>query len=336
MAVTLKTVAERAGVSVMAASAALNNTTRTRLSPEKRARIRQIAGELGYRPNIMAQRLSGCGSRLIGVIIDSCTQKSTFQILQEVEATASQNGYRLLVAEQHESAEGIADICATFGQYGVDGIICLAHDYPNMTETLAEMLKTQKNIVFWEKPYGDAAPSVTINPMPAFTEILDGWRKSGRRAPALAIRMNAERQLVSRAELFRLACQKAGYPPRFIDVQLQPNARDAIAVLEEKLRREIIPQGIDAILLESDIWAAALLRCCHCQGLRVPQDLAVVGWDDEPFCPALNPPLASISICTESLGRRLAQSLLDILAGKPTESSVVSAVFQPRESCGFP
>ena len=77
MSVTLKTIAEKANVSVMAVSVALNSASsngavRTaRISAEKRDRIRRIAAELGYRPNIMAQRLSGGSSRLIGVIIDS-------------------------------------------------------------------------------------------------------------------------------------------------------------------------------------------------------------------------------------------------------------------------
>ena len=109
MSVTLKTIAEKANVSVMAASAALNGTTRTRLSAEKREYIRRIAAELGYRPNIMAQKLSGGASHLIGVVIDSYVNSSSARILRGVEEEAERSNYRILVAEQHESVSGIAE-----------------------------------------------------------------------------------------------------------------------------------------------------------------------------------------------------------------------------------
>ena len=335
MSVTLKTIAEKANVSVMAASAALNGTTRTRLSAEKREYIRRIAAELGYRPNIMAQRLSGGSSHLIGVMIDSYIHSSTARILRGVEEAAGRNDYRILVAEQHESISSIAEFFRIFEQYGVDGAVCLSHDYSGQDDSVKQLVSGRKRVVFWEEVPGVDVPYVAIDPSAAFRQLVGGWRAVGRRRPGIAINVDFNRQLTSRTRLFVEICREFGYEPEIIKVEATPDDAKLPGRLEQAFNDDILPRKVDCILTESDIWACCLIGIAARAGVRVPGELAVAGWDNEPFCRGLVPSLASISINAEEIGRRLVGIFLELLKNKKAASVTVPAEFYCRESCGF-
>ena len=335
MSVTLKTIAERANVSVMAASAALNNTTRTRISAEKREYIRRIAAELGYRPNIMAQKLSGGASHLIGVIIDSYVHSSSARILRGVEEEAGRNGYRILVAEQHESVSGIAEFFRVFEQYGVDGIISLAHDYSGEGKSLKQLFRGQKHVVLWEESPVIDAPYAAIDPEGAFRELIGGWKSSGRIRPAILLNADFNRQLITRTRLFGDICREFGFAPEVIKVEADPDDTELPVRLERAIGEEILPRKVDCVLAENDIWACVVIGAAARMGVRVPEDLAVTGWDNEPFCRGLVPSLASISINAEEIGRRLTGLFFQVLKNEAAPSVAVPAKFFCRESCGF-
>ena len=335
MRVTLKAIAAKANVSTMAVSAALNNTTGVRLSAEKREHIRKIAAEMGYRPNILAQKLSGGKSHLLGVIVDSCAPESIFQILRSVEAEAARNNYHVLAAEQHNSLKRITEICDIFDQYGVDGIVCLAHDYPSCREELQGVFRQIKNIVFWEQPYGIEAPYVSIDMTDALTQIAAGWKKTGRKHAAMLVNSTPNNFILSRINAFRNICREFALDFSVAEIPAVSGSTGALELIPAKIREEFIPGGVDAVLAESDLWALYLMRALSRQGLRVPDDIAVVGYDNTPECLVPQPELASISIRSDQLGQKLAETFFAVLQNGKVENSCVAAEFFPRGSCGW-
>lgn len=127
--VRLKDVAERAGVSLGAASVVLSGgrTKSIRVSAEKRERILAAAREMNYIPNFSAQMLCGFSSHTLGVLIDSEDAFVRFRQLAAIEREADRRGYRLLIAETHENPDKQLRNCRTLFQYGVDAVICHAN-----------------------------------------------------------------------------------------------------------------------------------------------------------------------------------------------------------------
>ncbi len=335
MAVTLKTIAERAHVSVMAVSAALNNTTGTRLSAEKRAYIRQIAAEMGYRPNLIAQRLSGGKSHLIGVVIDSYMNSSSALMLRGIEEEAAKRNYRILVAEQHESMSGISEIFRIFEQYGSDGAICLSHDYKGEEEALKEIFSGMKNIVLWERSAAIDAPYVCMDVQEAFRRLVNGWKSTGRKKAALVMNTDFNQQMIDRCDLFKEVCGEYGLTPVTVKVDAQPADKNIFPLMQQALLHDLLPGKVDCVLAENDIWACSLIGAATKNGVGIPEDIAVTGWDNEPFCCGLVPPLASISINAEEIGRKMVQLLCESLDGRTVTHVAVPADFYCRESCGF-
>ena len=335
MRITLKMIAEKTGVSIMAASAALNNTTRTRISNEKREYIKAVAAEMGYFPNVVAQSLSGGKTHMAGVIIDSHCPNSCFQVLRGIEKTAKEKNYRIIVAEVHQSINDVVDLCKVFDSYGIDGIIALAHDYPEQ-KSFNELCSQFKNIIFWEKNDSECESYVGISCENAFREILTGWCKNKRKNPALVINNTQNNwQLRKRIKTYEKISAELGIIPHIINVDLNPYDENTLPEMQHIFKKYVLSGKTDALLFESDFWALAMIKAASEYKCRVPEDLAIVGWDNNDFCPLLSPPLASISLKFEKQGSAIMEMLINKINKKHVESIEIPADFVCRESGGI-
>lgn len=334
MRVTLKMIAKETGVSTMAVSAALNNTTRTRISKEKREYIRKIANEMGYSPNVVAQSLSGGKTRMVGVIIDSHSPDSCIQVLRGIEEVARLRNYRVIVAEQHDSMQDIVELCKILENYGVDGIIALAHDYPNQ-QSFSTLYGRHKNIVFWEMDDDLSGLYVGVSAENAFKTILSSWQKNGRKNPALVIGSMNNSHLTKRINSYKKLCNESGLEGNILYSDIGPYDDKTLDEMRSVFKNQIIPKKVDSLLMESDFWALAMLKVAQENNCKVPDDLAIVGWDDNGYCSLCTPTLASVSLQPNEQGKLLLNLLLDKLENKKAESVEIPAVFKNRESSGI-
>ena len=158
--VRLRDIAEKLGISESLVSKVLSGKLgSTAVTEEKAELIRLTASEMGYTPNLNARSLAGKPSRIIGILIDSTAPPVTFRVLAAIERIASAQGYRCMIGEAHDSLGNLRENVDIFMQYGVDGIISLAHEYPGKkTEFLRLFADYLNRIVFVaEPPYRDAA-----------------------------------------------------------------------------------------------------------------------------------------------------------------------------------
>lgn len=335
MKVTLKMIAEKAGVSVMAASAALHKTSHSRVSDETRGKVRAIAEQLGYRPNVLAQALSNGKSRLLGVVVDSCLLPVVVAILRGVECKATAHGYRVMIAEQNASPQNIMEQCDTFDQYGVEGILCLSHDYPQLRADIRKVFRRRTNILFWESPQGINAPYVALDASQTYREVLCAWKKAGRKKPVMLIDDLGNRHVNVRRQVFLKAARECGLVPQVVKLHSGPYLREIFPLMQDILREQLIPQNVDAVFAESDLWGAALLNAAREEGLAVPEDLAVVGWDNSVFCGGMAPALASVDIRAEELGGMLVEMFLELQSKGVCKPRALPVRFVNRASSGI-
>ncbi len=347
---TIKDVAEHCGLSKSLVGYILSNSPVRRGSDETRARVHQAARELGYRPNRAAKMLVGKSSRIIGVSIDSYSAPVHFRRLTLMEREAKLRGYRLMINENSDGPDELLEAYHTFCEYGVNGVIYLKHDFPCRNHKLQEYFQGIDNVVFSGKPACDPACYIDIDWAGGTREAALHFFRSGRKRPALIVDRLPFQSIESRVEGFRQAMAEAGRrdgADAFVfrikyfysnDELRRGSPRSFGEFIRRVIDELILPHRIDAVIIQNDFYAAMLLQQLDHLGIRVPEEIAVIGYDDDPFAEALIPPLASVSENIELQAVSIVELMIRVIENgvPPPEQRVtrVPATLILRDSAG--
>ena len=307
--VTLSDVAGAVGVSRALAGKVLGGggNSNIRVSEETARMIREAAQRLHYRPNLSARMLTGQSSRLIGILIDAQPPAVTFRTLAFIDKYAAENGYRLLIAEAHANAEKQLLNYRTLLQYGVDGVICHAN-------SVHESLQQEKNVVLYGAEPFDGIPSVYYDIEAGYREALAQFEAEGRKFPALALFSETRHDSVrARHRAFRHLEKKFSGGLHILEKRENASGDDFRPVVEQLVEQKILPQKIDALILQNDQLALALLFELQRRGIRVPEEIALVGQDNSAFCCCARPALSTIDSNLDGLGNAVMELMLERL-----------------------
>ncbi|MBF9066608.1 LacI family DNA-binding transcriptional regulator [Streptacidiphilus fuscans] len=326
---TIRDIAQRAGVSESAVSLALND--RPGVSPATRERIRRLADQLGWRPSVAARALAGEGSATVGLVfarsISPLGVSSFFlQLMVGIQEALSHRGFGLLF----QVVDGPDAECAAYrrmwAEHRVDGVLVVDPrlDDPRF-EVLAELglpavvigaltRSTNETEAESESDGGRLRVSqVWADDARAMAEIVDHLHELGHRrivhiaGPAeLAHTQRRVQSLRHEAERLGLVDARS----IITDYSEDEGVAATVSVLAERVRPT-------AIVYDSDVQAVAALGAAAERRLSVPDDLSVVAWDDSVLCRSTRPRLAALVRDTVGFGRRAAEELLDLLDGGP-------------------
>jgi len=328
MAVTLKDIAREAGVSNQVVSAVLNSKTNCRVSKEKRERIQELARQLNYQPNGLASGLRNGTSRIIGVLTETHAGFRREQLLREIERAALVRNYRILTSNTHDDMAGIAENSQQLFNYGVAGMICLAHDYPEFRKEFAEVFTNDQRLVFLEKPSFAGCRYVSTSRREAMHRLVADCKRHGLTRIGLIHSDPVSLTERTLLEEYQEALQACGLP---LDPRLQAQyscrrstVQEACDFVLETMIRPYRPQ-----LVYSDDAEHALYLQSHlvAEGWRVPQDIMFYGGNDDPFFRYGMPPIASFTPRYEIIAEHLVAGALD--HGAYVEPVVVPAEYQP-------
>ncbi|MEM1055531.1 MAG: LacI family DNA-binding transcriptional regulator [Bacteroidota bacterium] len=332
-AVTLKEIAEVAGVSIATASRAL--TVPERVAVSTRERIEAIAADLGYRPSKVARRLRSRGgaTHILGVLIPDIQNPFFAEVIRGVEAVAHEAGYSVLFHNVDESVERQRAAVDALRTERVDGVIL-----PPVREHDADV----------DALIEDGIPVVCVDrrmTRSAVDTVVANSEQGARDGVALLIEQGHRRiGFIGGAPTLSTSRERlAGYRRAHDEVDLlidpallaEANGRmeGGQAAAEALLSLEDRPT---ALFTANNLMTLGALAATHQRGLRIPEDLALVGYDDMPWAMALNPPLTAVRQPGEEMGRRAAELLLARIEEPDRSPSLV--VLQPslvvRRSCG--
>jgi LacI family transcriptional regulator len=312
--VTIADVAALAGVSTTAVSLTLNNREATRLSADVVQRVRAAATELGYRPNLTARALSTRRTHALGFVSDFLTrQRLESDLLRGALNEARQRGLVTIVAETYGSPEAAAEICANLIDRQVDGLIFA------YTESRLVSLPTERA----------QTPTVVLNALPdqEVPFILPDESEGARRL----VRALIDQAHPQRIAVLGDAPDAVHRRPMFPTVRRRLDAiwavlseRDSLPVIaipcegwevEEgyQAAQELLATGIDfdAIICLNDRIAASAYRALRQAGLRIPQDVSVVSFDDAEFAQYLDPPLTTLALPFQEMATLAIQLVTD-------------------------
>lgn len=326
---SIKDIARIAGVAPSTVSRALADSPR--VSEETRQRIQHIAQDLAYTPSLAARSLVKGDSPIIGVLSPTLSDPYVASVMKGLEAASHEAGYQRLVASSQGDAQREIDMVRLLQGHNVAGLIILsARAGRRYDDVLAHI---DVPVIFINGQHeGDQVYSVaTDNEYGA--GLATGYvLAQGHRRIAYLGGPAKGRSQIARAAGYRRALEEAGAPFR-------PGwllAGDgSIAAGREALRWWLAQPASDrptAIFCYNDLSALGLLSEAYQQGVGVPDDLSVLGFDNVPMAEISIPPLTTVEQRTEELGRLAVSTLLAALAGKPVADIILRGELIVRAS----
>ena len=309
---SLKDLAKELGVSIATVSRALRSSPE--IGKEMQQRVKDLAKKLNYRPNPFAQSLRKEAPRVIGVVVPNLVTHYYAAVLDGIESEARRAGYSVISANSHESFEDEAHAIDNFIGLHVEGIIaCLAQtttDYCHFEE-LAEM--GIPLVFFGRTCLTDRFSSVTANGDEAAQMATQHLIDTGSRRIAFIGGPN---------HLDMVRRRKHGYLEALRDNRL-PIDRDlvacgsidyqvALAAAKRLLNNENRP---DAILAFNDIITFAAFTAIKDSGLRIPEDVALIGFTDDVHAAYVTPRMSAIEDQSHLMGVTACQLLLKAING---------------------
>jgi LacI family transcriptional regulator len=326
---TIKDVARAAGVSVATVSRALNGAEN--VLPDTRQRILDAARELRYSPSGAARSLITRRTDTIGALLPDLHGEFFSELIRGIDQAARARGLHLLLSSSHDDAnEAAAALRAMNGR--VDGLVVMSphadDDFlsQNLPPTLPAVLLNS----------GVSKPSQRVFAVDNFggaRTMTEHLVRSGRRRIAFlgGPRANFE----AREREYRAGLGQ-GLQPMLLDGDFSESAGERAGAMLLAMPPEQQP---DAVFAANDIMAIGLLGALQAGGLRVPDDIALAGFDDIPVARYVSPGLTTMHVPIAALGSQALDALADALdSPQPPshESTVMPVQLVVRRSCGGP
>ena len=328
MAVTLKDIAEKAGVSNQVVSAVLNSKNNCRVSKEKRERILELARRLNYQPNGLASGLRNGKSRIIGVLSDTYVGFRREQLLREIERAALTRNYRILTSHTHDDMTGIAENSQQLFNYGVAGMICLAHDYPESRKEFADTFTNDRRLIFLEKPAFSGCRYVSTSRREAMIRLVADCKRHGITRIGL---IHSDPVSISERDLvaeYQEAMRVSGLPvdPR-LEFQYSYRRTTIQTNCDAILKKMIRPYRPQLVYSDDAVYALYLQTHLIAEGWKIPEDIMFYGGTNNPFFQYCTPPIGSFDPRYAVTAEHLVAGALDheLYAEPP----VIDAVYQP-------
>lgn len=327
--VTIRDVARVAGMSTQTVSRVLND--RPNVAPQTRAHIQRVIADLGYAPNMMARGLSSGRSNTIGVIGFGLEYFGSTSVLTGIEQKAQTMGFSIILSllDRYEM-EWVDQILRVLVSRQVDGLIWSIPGVGKTPHGLSRRLAdTGLPVVFINKEStGDNV--VSLNNWRGGQLATEHLLAQGYRRIGLVAGPDGWWEARQRQSGWQQTLMDAGYQ----DIELLKVTGDWTPSSGEQglyRLREQAPD-LDAVFVSNDEMAIGVLRAARQSGLRVPEDLGVVGFDDIPEAAYFFPTLTTVRQNARALGALALERLVGLIRGEGDNASVVqsAAIVEPE------
>ena len=326
-AITIKDVALEAGVSPSTVSYALNG--KRPISDRARKRVMSVVDKLGYRPSYAAQMMKNSRTMNIGVAVDQFSNPITAKLMEELGKIILQNGYHMILGISGGNSSEGENILKNFASGIVDGVINML---PEVRTIYAKQLCSNVPVVTYGRPNADSP--VSIDYQYGMNELLNYLLFLGHKRIGF---VTIEKRK-SRSTNFEDPCilsAKIFYQSQRIEwnedlVCSGDGTFDSGIIAGKKLYNK----GATAIFSGNDITGAGILAWAHTEGILVPKDLSVAGFDDAPIASSVSPPLTTVQISSDELAKYTFGALKNKIDGYDSWQHKMSlAHLIKRKSC---
>ena len=293
----LAEVAARAQVSAGTASHVLNGNHRARIAPATQERVRRAAQELGYRPNLFARSLLGKKTRTLGLMANNLDNPFFVSVARAAWQRAREIGYEMLLDAQFSSLESFRDDPRP-GSWPVDGLLLWAETVQDIEFLLGREARGLPVVYLGLMSEADC-DAVTLDFGAGMRRMMEHVTQRGYRRPVMIVPNLREGEKLnpqSRTRVFEDYCRGHGLPGTVLE--LPPGSPDLQAAFQSGLRLAALPASArpDVAVCYNDQTAIGVYHGIRRGGLRVPQDIAVTGFDGLLEGQCLDLPLTTAAI----------------------------------------
>jgi len=322
---TLEEVAQLAGVSTMTASRALSQPQL--VSEATRTKVEKAVIELGYVPNRAARALASAQSRVIVVLVPSLSNVVFTAVLDGIHDALEGSHYQLLIGNTRYSDAEEEKLLRTYMQSNPDGILLsgLTHS-PSVAAMLAH--SRMPIVSMMDLAETDETLSVGFSQLDAGYAMTRHLIDKGYRKIAF-IGAQLDERTLRRADGYRQAMEAAGLSDARLEIMVPEPSTIALGADLMRQALETLPD-CDAVFCCNDDLAHGAIYYCQRHGIRVPQEVAICGFNDLPASAWMVPSLTTVDTPRYRIGYESASLLLEVIAGRQPAQKRIDLGFTLR------
>jgi LacI family transcriptional regulator len=326
--VKLDDVARQARVSVSTVSRVLSNTGRIKAST--RSRVLRIAQELNYRPDIHAQALAGRKSHTLGLIVSNLQNPFFLDIFQVMEADAKRRGYEVVVANTDYQPRKLASSVQWMLGHRLAGLAVIVSE--KEASIFEELSASTVPVVFYD--VGAPGPNVTNIRTDYFRgtqRVVEYLYSLGHRRMAFVGHHERLQPLYDRKKSFLKAVGRLSSEITSATAAGSDSPDGGRQAMRSLLDAGFVPT---AVICVNDFMALGVLRLLRERGLRVPEDVSVVGYDNIHLSEFTYPPLTTVNVPRDRIGHSVCTALLPERGASLVREVIIDPELIVRDSTG--
>jgi LacI family transcriptional regulator len=305
---TIHDIARELKIDSSTVSRALSNSSRVK--QQTKDLVDEMARKLGYQPNIMASNFRKNKSNTIGVIVPRISRHFFSSVIEGIDDIAYGEGYNLIICQSMDEIEREKDLIKTLLANQVDGVLISISMETQSVEHLIQLEEKGIPMVLFDRVHDELRScKVVIDDYEASFQATEHLINNGAKRIAHFAGPADVSIYSGRLNGYRKALEKHGLEA---DDELILTSRlmdeDGIRCAEELMK---LPQLPDAIFVANDIAAIAAMKLLKSKGIRIPEDIAIVGFSNEPIASVMEPSLTTMDQPGFDIGKEASRLLLD-------------------------
>jgi DNA-binding LacI/PurR family transcriptional regulator len=330
--VRLGDIAREAGVSTATVSRVINNFSY--VSPENRERVLEAVRRHNYYPSAHARSLASGRSNLIGLVISDIANPFFPELVKGIEAAAYEQGYEVILADTNYDPRRLSNYVRRFIERGVQGVALMVSEFNSAL--LDELARCEVPVVFLDlgKP-GPHLSNLTVNYQDGIEQAVAHLVQLGHTRIAYVggpteLRSARRREMAFIRSYKKFLGKDHEQSSRYEgDFKIEGGRKAGAALIAD-------PRRYTAVMVANDMMALGVVRAARAAKIAIPEELSIVGFDDIALAALAEPPLTTVSIPREVLGRK-AMEALEATINHPDRQGVEIAIptsLMIRESTG--
>lgn len=297
-----------------------------RISDKLATKVLDYVKEKNYNRNALAQSLRTGKSKIIGLIVEDIADAFFSSVARLIEEKAYKKGYKIIYCSTEDNPKKTIELINMFKGRNVDGFIITA---PKGIESeVALLLKQNHPFVLFDRYFPELETDyVIINNFDGAKTAIDHLAAEGFKQIAFITLASDQTQMAERLNGYNHAIHNASLDSYVLEVKFTAQPEKVVKQINSFLTKN---KGVDAILFATNYLAMQGLQAIKEQNLVIPDDVAVVGFDDHAFFKVFNPPISAVS----QPMKNLSDNLIDVLFKQMTENEpgrkIIKKVLEPQ------
>ena len=324
---SINDIANELGVAKSTVSFILNGKAKEkRISDELTERVLKFVKEKGYQPNQLAKSLSTGKTKMICLMVEKISDYFFSHIAFHLEALAYKNGYKIIYCSTENNPEKTRQLINLLRARYVDGYIITPP--AGIEPEIKALINDSLPVVLFDR-YLPEVPTdyVGLDNYKGTYDAIEFLVNTGAKKVALVTLVSVQTQMVERHSGYLAALKKHNLKPTLLKI---PFENDTETTIRQCIQFINDNQGIDAIVFATNYLALSGIKALNELGLRVPEDIAVIAFDDHDVFKIYNPSISAIAQPLDEMAKQLFKMLLDKLENRVRLKDLSKVIIQPE------